>query len=578
VINYRNLEPITLGGTATDVVVNLTPADDSATLASSGGQITVTSNNGTFETTTFPAPTASLTVNGLGGVDDVTLAAMDLAVSGSIAISAETIAVNGGNLQAASIGLIAGAVVSNTPPSVPLPLDASPSATASITVGGGAQITTTGNLILNASSNITSTLTSRSLAIGAIDTDAAAARNNVASVASVHISGATLNVGGTLSVQAGNIVNVSTTANGAAGGATAIGASGALSTVNATTTALVDGATSINAGAIQIASSSNTQVATVAIAAQQGALNNAITPTVAQQLLGTYRPGTASGPVTLAAAVAVSDVTSTTTAGLASTSPVVSAAGVSIVSQPLTNSSARGDARTVNGVTGVGAAVGLNLVSADGTASLGGGLQAPSLVIQALTPAGNTNAFGAEAYSGAGTTGVGVAGALALNAVTSNQDKAALVPGANAALGGTMTLQATNSSQNTATASGLGLGWLGIGASVAMNVADNRSRAAVESGATVSGVTALTLDAQGSPTTTTTAFSGAAGGTATAGAVSLAVPSGATEAAIESGPALSLGTLSAQSTRTSNVTTRGGRRVGRSWRGRGRERRPDHRR
>ena len=71
VIQYAGLEPITLGGTATDVVINLTAVADSAELRDNGsandGMITLDSLNGTFEDTTFAAPTGSLTIAlGLG--------------------------------------------------------------------------------------------------------------------------------------------------------------------------------------------------------------------------------------------------------------------------------------------------------------------------------------------------------------------------------------------------------------------------------------------------------------------------------------------------------------------------------
>ncbi len=555
-VTYSDLAPITLGGTAANVTVNLSPANDVATLASGGGQITVQSNSGTFESLTFPAPTASLAVNGGGGVDTVTDAGITLAVSGSIAVNADTIAVSGGSLQAASISLIASASASDTPPPATVPFNESPSAAASIIINGGAQITTSGDLTLNASSNVTSTLTSQSLSIGQIDSDAAAARNNVTSTASAHVSDSTLNIGGTLNVVAGNVVNVSTTADGSAGGATAIGACGALSSVDATTTALVDGAAAVNAGEIQISSSSDTQVATVAIAAKEGALNNAGTPTTAQQLLGAYTPATANGSLTVAAAVAVSDVTSTTTAGLASTAPVVSAGSVAIVSSPLTESSAKGDARTVNGATGVGAAVGLNIVDATGTASLGKGLQATSLSVQATTPTGYANTLDAEAYSGAGSTAVGVAGALALNTVSHDSNQALLAADTNAILAGNLQLLADNASRNDATASGLGgISGLGVGGSVALNIADTSAGATITSGAATSGVNVLTLDAQSDPAMLTTAFSGATGGTATAAAVGLAIPSGATQAEIGSGSPLSLGTLIAEATTTTTTTT-----------------------
>jgi hypothetical protein len=60
---YAGLEPITNTGTTADVVIDLPPLlFDTATLTGSGGQMTITSGHGTFETTTFADPTGSLTI------------------------------------------------------------------------------------------------------------------------------------------------------------------------------------------------------------------------------------------------------------------------------------------------------------------------------------------------------------------------------------------------------------------------------------------------------------------------------------------------------------------------------------
>jgi hypothetical protein len=513
--------------------------------AAAAHAIIVNFQSNTTTTAEAGGVTNSVTVAGSGALYQPT--AFSLTSDAPISVT--------GALTAGSINLSAASTQTLTPAPAALSVNLSPTSTASVTVSSGATVTTSGDLIVSATSVLTLVATAQSQAVGVVNTDAAVALANANSTAHAEIGNATISVSGTLNVSAVNTVTVTMTADGTVGGATGAGASAARSKVNVTTDALIDGAAAINAGAINLSGSSNTAVSTTAKAAQKGAVANGVTPTTAQQLLGTYAPGTANGAQTFAAAVAISDVTNTTTVNIASSGSVQSTGAVTITSQSLTNSTAVGDGRSVNSNQGVGAAVGLNIVNASGTATLSKGLQAPSLTIKSDTPAAQTNNFDAEAYSGAGTTGVGVAGALALNSVGGNKNQATLGSSAAATVT-TVSLHASNTSQNTAIADGLGLGNVGVGGSVAIDVAANDTRAAVENGATVSSVNSLSLDAEGNPTMNTTARSGAAGGTATAAAVGLAIPTGTTSAVIGTGSAIALGTpLSVQATHTTSTTT-----------------------
>ena len=78
-ISYQNLTPLTLGGTASDLVVTLPAGTVGASLEDDGtpsnGTSELASTNATFETTTFSDPTNSLTVNAGGGTDAITTAA-----------------------------------------------------------------------------------------------------------------------------------------------------------------------------------------------------------------------------------------------------------------------------------------------------------------------------------------------------------------------------------------------------------------------------------------------------------------------------------------------------------------------
>ena len=108
--------------------------------------------------------------------------------------------------------------------------------------------------------------------------------------------------------------------------------------------------------------------------------------------------------------------------------------------------------------------------------------------------------------------------------------------GSNVSLNsGDLTLDATSTTATTTHAkpddSGAGAADLGMGASVAISVADNLTRAGLEDTATLTSVDDLTLSATGSHTTTTTADGGGTGGSgAVGGAVAIAVVDNSTTA------------------------------------------------
>ena len=119
-----------------------------------------------------------------------------------------------------------------------------------------------------------------------------------------------------------------------------------------------------------------------------------------------------------------------------------------------------------------------------------------------------------------------MAGSLALNVATVDAH-ATIATGASVnANGGNVTLRSTTDTSSTAKAlpkEGTSGGKLGIGASVAINVATNSTRAEIEDGAVLSGANDLTLTATGKHAATTEAKGGAAGGTAVTPVVAIAV-------------------------------------------------------
>ena len=77
-VNYTGLEPIVNSGAASDVIFNLPPGPNAATLgddAVAGNGLSRLSG-GTFETTDFTNPTGSLTINRGNAADTLTINAL----------------------------------------------------------------------------------------------------------------------------------------------------------------------------------------------------------------------------------------------------------------------------------------------------------------------------------------------------------------------------------------------------------------------------------------------------------------------------------------------------------------------
>jgi hypothetical protein len=71
-VNYTNMTPLTNTGAAANAVFKLPDGTVVASLDAAGGMIQLVSGNGAFETTTFAAPSGSLTVNSGNGADTIT--------------------------------------------------------------------------------------------------------------------------------------------------------------------------------------------------------------------------------------------------------------------------------------------------------------------------------------------------------------------------------------------------------------------------------------------------------------------------------------------------------------------------
>ena len=81
IIRFTGVGPIINTGSSTNLIFDLTPLDDKAELVSSGGgNLSLVSLNGTFESTTFPTPSLRISISGREGNDSVAVG--DLSASG----------------------------------------------------------------------------------------------------------------------------------------------------------------------------------------------------------------------------------------------------------------------------------------------------------------------------------------------------------------------------------------------------------------------------------------------------------------------------------------------------------------
>ena len=305
----------------------------------------------------------------------------------------------------------------------------------------------------------------------------------------------------------------------------------------------------------------------MARATQGGAAPGSPNPTQGQQVLADNGAMTPDGAVNVAGAVAVTNLTGDTNATVSGGTLTSSSSPLAITASAANHPTTTADGSPASGAagTGVGVAVAIGHTSANSLASLGGttSVTAPAVDVSSLMPAtaGSVtpaSQFQVSATSGPSGAAVGVAGSLAID-VTSSLASAMVAPGSNVNVNGANVAadaQSTTSSPAEAMPKQVAGQSTGVGALIAMDIPDVGELAEVENNAALTGANTLSLSTVGNHTTTVAALACAAGGTATAGALALAVPSGDTTASIAGGPSLDVASgLSVMANRTTAVTT-----------------------
>ena len=534
---------------------------DGTTRASLGDGVTITAPTTTFTaSTTTDAKFGAIATSGAGSTSGV-------AVAGSLAIHVgvlKTEAIQEAGSTASSTGSVSYSATSNTHHQARALPKTNGATGESLGVGASVAINVVDETT-RAQADGTAKFTGTSLsqaanATGDVNTEAQGGATGGTAVSPVvavtvvntatkvgALAGSDLTLSGGMTSNAQSALNVLAKGHGDAEGSSnaAVGASVVVTHAAPVVEAVLEG--KLQAGAAVLLSSKNTGAtrseakaaargatnngsnASQQGASAQGAGNTAASSHGAQGSNGsTPSANTSDGPVTVAAAVVVHHLGGQSTARVGDGASITTSGALSLKNESDLDAQADASGVASKGSTNVGAAVAINVAEVDSSARVGNAvIDANGLALGATTVAGQRNDATTTATSGAATGGTSVAGSLAIG-VGISKFEASLSPTAKVnAHGGAVTLDANSTTGDTVKALPDGGGAVaentGVGASVAINVADHLSRAEVEDGATLTPAGAVTLTAKTDSAIVTTAEGGAKGGTAVAPVVAITV-------------------------------------------------------
>ncbi|MFZ5944777.1 MAG: hypothetical protein ACOYVD_11740, partial [Bacillota bacterium] len=229
---------------------------------------------------------------------------------------------------------------------------------------------------------------------------------------------------------------------------------------------------------------------------------------------------TSEGKVNVAGAAALNIVTASTQAYI--TNDVTAGGVITIKANNNTDAKSKTDSSATDSGVGVGVAVAINVVTVKNEAYIGSSavVNAQGLVLEAkmkeITLEDETtdseNTFSAEAISGAGAGKVGVAGSVAINVVMNqylaHMDGSVTLTGGNAAIAAQGQSSSSAIAGTAVKASGETTK-VGVGASFATNIINNKVLAYVADNASLTGAVNLTIAADLLSSITTKAIAGA---------------------------------------------------------------------
>ncbi len=478
-----------------------------------------------------------------------------------------TITINSGDINAAgAFSASASASANGDLSAMPLPVGVVVTNSLALIEIGGTSDVQADSVTLSATSTVNSNIPTESLAPVNSAADGAVAVSTITSKAIARINGdAKVQATGAIDVTAKNLV---TSVADATPQAAAFGASVGVSVITATTVAELADNADVTAGSVSLDASTGVDVRVTAKAAAGGATE----PTAGSQaatFLADDKYGdeasTSEGSVSVVGALAISDLTSNTSATYNPTISANIAGDLRVASSSENHVSLTADGSAVDSATGVGVAVGINIAKIKNDALIASAVSAGSIHLSALSDNPLTarvgNTFTTTATSGAGASNVGVAGSLALNLIDT-QSTATIGAGVAVNITGTgdVSLETEGETKSTAEAKPTGGGatgdTVGVGASVALNIVANRSVAELGDGAALVGAGEVSLDAAGMHTVETLAEAGSAGGISLTPVVALSLVNNTTSARLGSGAVLDTsGAVSVAAAQDASTTT-----------------------
>ena len=493
----------------------------------------------TLNATQTAGGTSQIIVNGEIRGGDVNLLATStaapLTILASLPTATATVSIDGGIITASG-ALTARATATTAAVAANLPIGVViTNVTASVDVIGGANIhANSANLVSIATAD--TQIATQSLAPSGSNVDGAVAVSTVNSSASTHIGTADLTIIGNTSLGATNTIKSHADATPVAA---AFGASVAVSVVDVRTSVTVDSSGYISAASLSLDAATSTDIAVNAAATAGGATAPQAGSQASNYLSNSEYQSAAStseGGVSVVGALAISKLTSNTTASMSSdqASEITGGAAVRTKTANLADVTADGSALTSD--VGVGVAVGINIATVTNNATVGGaGIGAGALEVGAGITGAGRNSFTTHATSGAGGTSVGVAGSLAVNLIDTESLATISATAPVAITGGAVTITAQDDSVSTVMAvpdTAGATGDVGVGASVATNIVGNRTIARVADNTAITTPGSLTLSVLSAREITTTAQAGSSGGISVTPALALSLVNNTTSAQI----------------------------------------------
>ncbi|WP_322865055.1 leukotoxin LktA family filamentous adhesin [Aquicoccus sp. G2-2] len=561
------------GGAAGSISIEapkITLANGSTVTAGTTGDVTLTAlqrDGGTAEIIIGQGAGAAPILRG----NNITLDASSIADNASLLVAVPTatatITINSGDIDATGAFNAKAAVRANGDLStVALPIGVVVTNASALVEIGGTSDVKADSVTLLADSAVESNIPTESLVPANSAADGAVAVSTITSSAIARIAGdAKVQATNAIDVTAKNLV---TSVADATPKVAAFGASVGVSVITATTTAELAGNANVTAGSVSLDASTGTDVHVTAKAAEGGATEPSAGSQAATFLEDDKygeEASTSEGKISVVGALAISDLTSTTSATYSPTTSATIAGALNVSSSSENNVELSADGSAVDSATGVGVAVGINIAKIKNDALIASAVSAGSIHLSALSDNPLTakvgNAFTTTAASGAGASNVGVAGSLALNLIDT-QSTAMIGAGVavNITGAGDVSLKTEAETKSTAEAKPTGGGAtgesVGIGASVALNIVANRSVAELGDGATLSGAHDVSLDASANHEVETTAEAGAEGGISLTPVVALSLVNNTTTARLGSGTALATtGAVSVSAAQDASTTT-----------------------